>query len=243
MQPACPIGRWTPCGSTSTRAADWWPPATRHCSTKSAGRGQIFGLGRPVRREVPGLLGDPAVTGDYDFTKTFNAKTFWDRPDNIAAVNWDGSPFQRAAQWKRLGSSPEVHFRGGMTRVTPPATGSQQMLTIRQTDWSNNAAKIGKDPIPGAVLNRVGKGQVIYFAAGVDGAYYSYSYPYRRNLLAQAMSMVASRGPTSRSPRRCAFRPLSSSKRTSKAAAVGPSVQRRQHHVEPRRSGDRGAAA
>jgi hypothetical protein len=40
------------------------------------------------------------------------------------------------------------------------------------------------------VVREFGKGKVVYFAAGLDAAYYSYAYPYQRLAMKQAINWV-----------------------------------------------------
>lgn len=44
---------------------------------------------------------------------------------------------------------------------------------------------------PAIVVRKLGKGKVVYLAAGVDAGYWSYSYPYQRLILASAMKYAA----------------------------------------------------
>jgi hypothetical protein len=46
-------------------------------------------------------------------------------------------------------------------------------------------------PLPGILVRSVGKGRVVYFAAGVDAALWSYSYPYQRRVMARAIEHAA----------------------------------------------------
>ncbi len=51
----------------------------------------------------------------------------------------------------------------------------------------------GGQSFPAAVVRRHGEGRVVYLAAGLDAAYYSYAYPYQRLVLAQAIRWAAGR--------------------------------------------------
>jgi hypothetical protein len=48
---------------------------------------------------------------------------------------------------------------------------------------------------PGMISHGLGQGRVVYFAAGLDAAYYLYSYPYQRVLLSDAIRWAASKPP------------------------------------------------
>jgi hypothetical protein len=49
--------------------------------------------------------------------------------------------------------------------------------------------------MPGVVTHTHGKGNVVYFAAGFDSAYYLYAYPYQRLALKHAIGWAASAPP------------------------------------------------
>jgi hypothetical protein len=46
--------------------------------------------------------------------------------------------------------------------------------------------------MPGVVTHSCGRGRVVYFAAGLDSAYYLYAYPYQRLALKHAINWAAS---------------------------------------------------
>ena len=48
------------------------------------------------------------------------------------------------------------------------------------------------ESLPAIVTHTFGKGRVVYLGAGIDAAYYLYSYPYQRILLQQAIEWAAS---------------------------------------------------
>ena len=86
-----------------------------------------------------------------------------------------------------------MNYKGPVTLVTEPADKSNLLMTIRESGWEPGGLKFGKSPIPGAVMNKFGKGKAIYLAAGIDAANYSYSYIYQRLLLRKMVDMVSSR--------------------------------------------------
>jgi hypothetical protein len=49
----------------------------------------------------------------------------------------------------------------------------------------------GKDPIPAVVMGQQGQGRVVYMAAGIDAANFSYGYPYQRIIMARAITWAA----------------------------------------------------
>jgi hypothetical protein len=48
-----------------------------------------------------------------------------------------------------------------------------------------------KETLPAAVARTVGRGRVVYFAAAIDAALWSYAYPYQRRLLVRALEWAA----------------------------------------------------
>ena len=48
-------------------------------------------------------------------------------------------------------------------------------------------------PLPAVVMGEQGQGRVVYMAAGIDAANFSYGYPYQRLILAQAIRWAARR--------------------------------------------------
>lgn len=78
-----------------------------------------------------------------------------------------------------------------------PVTLKGPAIAVRGAETSDVAASIvshgdGKsDPTPAIVTRTFGRGRVVYLAAGIDHAYYSYAYPYERLLLADAIRWAA----------------------------------------------------
>jgi hypothetical protein len=48
---------------------------------------------------------------------------------------------------------------------------------------------------PALTTRQFGKGRVVYIAAGIDSAYYLYSYPYQRLMLREAITWAAAESP------------------------------------------------
>ena len=70
-----------------------------------------------------------------------------------------------------------------MVKVTPPKAPMQLALNLNPEGVP--------EALPGAVAGEFGKGRVVYMAAGIDGGYFSYSYPYQRLLLKNAIEWAA----------------------------------------------------
>jgi len=81
-----------------------------------------------------------------------------------------------------------VTFKGPVARVEP-LKGAVVHATVRAKD--NTKA----EELPAVVSHKHGAGRVIYFAAGIDAAHYTLSYPYYRALLAQVMRAAPAAAP------------------------------------------------
>ncbi len=49
-----------------------------------------------------------------------------------------------------------------------------------------------REPFPVAGVGEFGKGRVVYFAAGIDAALYTYAFPYQRVMFSKAVRWAAS---------------------------------------------------
>jgi type 1 glutamine amidotransferase len=98
------------------------------------------------------------------------------------------SPLNRGLMKTYIDLDP-VTFKGPATRV---ANTDQQAST-----WATMHARESDDPAetPAVLARSHGRGRVVYFAAGLDAAYYLYPYPYQRLALAHAIEHVARRAP------------------------------------------------
>lgn len=77
-----------------------------------------------------------------------------------------------------------VTFKGPVARIKlHPA--SRVLATVRAKD------DIKSEELPAIVTNAYGAGRAVYFAAGLDAAYYLTSYPYQRIVLSQSIQWAA----------------------------------------------------
>jgi hypothetical protein len=76
-----------------------------------------------------------------------------------------------------------VTFKGPAVQVAP-VTAARTIATLRTKTG-------GAKTMPGAVTHEYGKGRVVYFAGGLDAAYYLYAYPYQRLSLRHAIEWAA----------------------------------------------------
>ncbi len=139
----------------------------------------IFGVSR---------LGSPAEavpSGDLDvnFARTLGA-AYWEKRKGV----WDflpvaGSP-QGTPRLKGMIGEQPVTFKGPAVKVA---------LRDGSASVGGLAPKPGGagESLPAIVTHSFGKGRAAYLGAGIDAAYYLYSYPYQRILLQQAIEWAA----------------------------------------------------
>lgn len=120
---------------------------------------------------------------DVNFARNLGPE-YWENRQGA----WDfriapGAPLDSQPLARLIGDSA-VTFKGKAVKIEPRG-GTHLLGTIAAKDVA------GAESLPAAVANSFGRGKTIYFAAGFDGAYYSYAYPYQRQLLRQAIEWVA----------------------------------------------------
>lgn len=154
-------------------------------------------LGRPRRDfALAGLFGvsyrgRPAAPArrpelDPNFAVAIDAD-YWRQRVGVARLTWGGEqhqhPILRDPALRRLVPGNATIFRGPLTSVTSPAAG--------ELAWSMLPEGSSGAPLPAGVCRSVGKGRVVYLAAALDAALWSYAYPYQRVLLARAIEWAA----------------------------------------------------
>jgi hypothetical protein len=133
-------------------------------------------------RGVP-AAGATAAELDVNFARNLGPE-YWEKRKSV----WDfkrvpGSPLDSPKLSELIGKDV-VNFKGHAVRV---ATGAETQ-TIAMLAPKSDAKG---DTIPAIVTHTFGKGRVVYFAAGLDGANYLYSYPYHRVILRNAIDWAA----------------------------------------------------
>jgi hypothetical protein len=134
--------------------------------------------GVPTRRARPGDADSPLII-DPDF---------WKRRTEVARLTWVDHPLVRDGRLADLVPGRSVNFRGPLTWVSEPAAADE--VAVRMAPTGSDGPSL-----PGAVCRRVGAGRVVYLAAGVDAALWSYAYPYQRRLLSRALEWAAAERP------------------------------------------------
>jgi hypothetical protein len=97
-------------------------------------------------------------------------------------LQWSDHPLVRDRRLQELVPRGTVTFRGPMVRVSPPKELEVVVWMIPEGTGQR---------LPAVVSRQFGKGRVVYLAAGVDAALWSYAYPYQRRLLTRALEWAA----------------------------------------------------
>ena len=155
--------------------------------------GDLFGI-TAAAGEVPTEIvnGVDQAAIDENFARALPTEYWRNRKNAFSLSLTADSPLASDRVRSLIGADP-VMFKGPVAKVTltgeSTAEGPRVLATVRRFDDSQAPQQ------PAVVSRRVGKGRVIYFAAGVDHAYFSYAYPYQRMLLSNAMRWAAGSPP------------------------------------------------
>lgn len=140
----------------------------------------LFGTGYEGRPLIP----QPKRDLDANFAIVVN-DSYWAQRGNSGAFrfsDYSDSIFATDPRLKHLLPNAQATFKGPMIRpglFQPPMKPSLMYFPD------------GREPFPIAAVGEHGKGRVVYFAAGIDAAHYSYGFPYQRVVLAQAARWAA----------------------------------------------------
>jgi hypothetical protein len=140
----------------------------------------LFGTSYEGRPLVP----QPKRDLDVNFAIVVNDQ-YWAQRGNSGALrfaDYADSIFATDPRLKHLLPNAQATFKGPMIRpglFQPPMKPSLMYFPD------------GQPPFPIAAAGEQGKGRVVYFAAGIDAAHYSYGFPYQRVVLAQAVKWAA----------------------------------------------------
>lgn len=110
--------------------------------------------------------------------------SYWEKRKSIFDFRITDHPLLSSPTLKQYVGDQPVVFKGQAVAVSP---GPDAQVIATMTPRETGAAEL-----PAMIVRQFGKGRVVYLAGGFDSAYYLYSYPYQRILLAQAMRWAAS---------------------------------------------------
>lgn len=119
---------------------------------------------------------------DVNFAQTLSEE-YWQKRVGVSALTWQPHPLFTGSYLKQLVPRSSVVFRGSAMRIVPTWEGE---VVARFTPESDP-----KTSLPAIIARKFGKGRVVTFATGFDSAYWSYSYPYQRVVLANATAWAA----------------------------------------------------
>ena len=145
----------------------------------------VFGV------DYKGLLtttADQTEQLDVNFAQAIGAD-YWEKRKNVFDFRQDPQSWLNQGKMRTYVNDQPVTFKGPAVHVASQSSDQNRPATLRIKS-SPDAAEF-----PGVVTREFGKGRVVYFAAGLDAAYYLYSYPYQRLALKHAMTWAANESP------------------------------------------------
>ncbi|HWE92473.1 MAG TPA: alpha-amylase family protein [Tepidisphaeraceae bacterium] len=142
----------------------------------------LFGVDYEGRPAVPVKRPDL----DANFSIVVDDK-YWANRQGTAEMRWGAGDLLTSEliddpRLKLITNGVQASFKGPMVKMSdgrPPM--KRAMIMFPE----------GKDPIPAIVMGEQGKGRVVYMAAGLDAANYSYCYPYQRVVMSRAIQWAA----------------------------------------------------
>lgn len=127
----------------------------------------------------------PGEKIDENFARTLPPE-YWAKRQGV----WDfkrvggTDSFLESQKLTELIGRSMVTFKGPVSRIITHPT-SRVLATVRAKDDPKS------EELPAVVTHTYGAGRTVYFAAGLDAAYYLTSYPYQRLVLSQAIRWAA----------------------------------------------------
>jgi hypothetical protein len=151
---------------------------------KNFALGDVFGV------EYRGLPESAGGKGDVDanFAKAIGPD-YWEKRKNVFDFKQDTTSWLNQGRMKTYVGDQSVTFKGAAVRVATKGAGARVLGALRAKSVA------GAAEFPGVVAQSYGKGRVVYFAAGIDSAYYLYAYPYQRLCLRHAVTWAAAAPP------------------------------------------------
>ncbi len=125
---------------------------------------------------------------DVNFAKAIGPD-YWEKRKSVFDFRQDTASFLNQGKMPKYVGPVPVTFKGPAVKVALTDPQARVVGKIRVKDLA------GAADMPGVIARTHGKGRVVYFAAGLDAAYYLYAYPYQRLALKHAIEWAAS-GPS-----------------------------------------------
>jgi len=145
--------------------------------------GDLFGVSYRGRPKAPDkrVLDDPNAPIVVD-------DPYWAQRSGIAAFRWGAGDLTTLdlvddPVLRGLAPNVQVTFKGPLVRITDPQAPMKRAVIM--------FPDAGAEHMPAAAAGTYQKGRVVYLAAGIDAAHFSYGFPYTRRLLANAIRWAA----------------------------------------------------
>jgi type 1 glutamine amidotransferase len=138
----------------------------------------VFGVSYRGRPKAP--LVRPKL--DENFAVALD-ETYWKQRTGVVTLSWTDHPLARDAKLSQLVPKQSVIARGPLVAVTEPVKPDEAVIRMKPEGTGKS--------LPAGIARTFGKGRVVYLAAGLDAALWSYAYPYQRRLLARAVEWAA----------------------------------------------------
>jgi hypothetical protein len=138
----------------------------------------VFGVSYRGRPKAP--LVRPKL--DENFAVALD-DSYWKQRTGVATLSWADHALLRDPKLTQFVPKRSVIARGPLVAVSEPAKPGEAVIRMKP-EGTDKA-------LPAGVVRTFGKGRVVYLAAGLDAALWSYAYPYQRRLLARAVEWAA----------------------------------------------------
>lgn len=110
-------------------------------------------------------------------------ESYWREREGVARLGWGDHPLWRDEALERLVPPRSAVFKGPLVAVEPREPGEVAA-------WFAMEGR-AEPRRPAVVAREFGRGRVVYLAAGLDAALWSYAYPYQRRMLVRAIATAA----------------------------------------------------
>lgn len=145
------------------------------------GLADVFGVSFRGRPAAP----QDRPPRDENFSVTID-EDYWKHRSGLADLTWKDHELVRDERLRELVPRSHVKFRGPLTLVAEPENPAEVVVHMLPDGWKKAAP-------PAIVARNFGRGKVVYCAAAIDAALWSYAYPYQRRLFARAIAWTAGR--------------------------------------------------
>ena len=122
---------------------------------------------------------------DENFARGLDLEHYFRERVGTAMLAWGEHPLTEDERLEALDPLRRVVFRGPAVLVSEPADPAE--VAVRMETAGENATSS-----PAVIARTYGAGRVVYLAAALDAAMWSYGYGYQRRLLARAIQWAAS---------------------------------------------------